>query len=294
MTKKLCLFYGNCQVITYLFEKINQISEFTNIYECVAYVNHDRDNISELKTISMEHLKNCDVFIYQPLTENHGVYSTNYVRQFLKPECNQISFPYIYNSAIYTCYWEPASTRWSIGTLVNCGWRHIMELIFQGHTIETVLHLYDNNGLDFYFSQRMNTCIEYLRRRESECNIKVSDFILNNYKDKRLFITQNHLTSHFFNWIANRVFEKLQINFRFSENYQHDSTIEAACIHDKYSQNFHNFSFPLDILSDDPTKSKIVNFFQFFTSVKEQYNYNDLQPYIIDKDPEKFNNPLGF
>jgi hypothetical protein len=332
MSKKLCLLYGNCQVIYRLKEIIENVEEFIKIYEIVSYINHDNENISELKTISIEHLQNCDVFIYQPLGEHHGVYSTNYVKKFLKNDCVQISYPYIYNCAIYTVYFEPAITRWSIGTIVNCGWRHIIQLMFDNRSLEKILEHYDNNELDFYFNERIDICIEGLRTKEAECTIKVTDFILENFKEKRLFLTQNHLTRYFYKWLANKVFNILNINFQFNESYYIskikdgsqnlisaddkilqtgneeksdfqkiekkfiviDSEIEAECVHDKYNQNHFNFTFPIPCYSDEATKSKIKKFYHFFNEIKHKYTHSDLIPYRITADPEKMNTPLGF
>ena len=95
--KKLCLFYGNCQVIYHLHDILKSIDIFNENYDTITYVNHDRDNIKTLN-INIEDVKNCDVIIFQPLGENHGVYSTNNILKFIKESCIKISFPYIYSS----------------------------------------------------------------------------------------------------------------------------------------------------------------------------------------------------
>ena len=41
-------------------------------------------------------------------------------------KCIKISIPYIYNSAIYSVYYENATPKWRIGTLYNCGWKNII------------------------------------------------------------------------------------------------------------------------------------------------------------------------
>ena len=127
--KKTCLFYGNCQVIYFLHDLLKSINKFNEEYDTVCYVNHDRDNIKTLENIDINDLKRCDVIIFQPLGDNHGVYSTNNILQYIKDDCIKISFPYIYSSFIYTTYYETASTRWTLGTLINCGWKNIITLI---------------------------------------------------------------------------------------------------------------------------------------------------------------------
>lgn len=54
-------------------------------------------------------LKECDIFIYQPINKEHKLYTTdteieNNVLSYLKPSCIKISFPYIYMPAIFTIH----------------------------------------------------------------------------------------------------------------------------------------------------------------------------------------------
>ena len=123
MTKKLCVFYGNCQVQFDVYDNIQLCASFKNEYDIVRYSNVSRDNITRLD-FNLDHLKNCDLLIYQPLGDSHGVYSTNYIKKLLKKDCKLISFPYIYNSALYTVYWENASEEigrgWTLNTIINC------------------------------------------------------------------------------------------------------------------------------------------------------------------------------
>lgn len=60
----------------------------------------------------------------------------------------------------------------------------IVNLKKQNHSIENILEMYDNNKLDFNFNIRKNNSINILKTKEKTCMIKISDFILENYKDK--------------------------------------------------------------------------------------------------------------
>ena len=284
--KKTCIFYGNCQVIYNVHDVLNSLPEFVNQYELITYVNHDRDQIKELSNINTDILKKCDLFIYQPLGENHGVFSSENIKKYLKEDCIKISFPYIYNSSFYTTYWESASPRWTIGTLVNCGWKNIMKLIIEDYKIEDILNLYDSGEIDFYFEERMNICMTSLKEKENNCDIKVTKFILDNYKDKRLFITQNHLTNYFSKWITNNILEMININ-TINNVYLTDNKIEVNCVIDYYSKKYYNFSYS-DQVNNDATKFKIKEFYKHFLLKKHTYNINDLLLYNITNDPEKF------
>ena len=50
--------------------------------------------ITLFKTLNLniEDIKNCDVIIFQPLDENHGVYSTNNILKLIKESCIKNKF----------------------------------------------------------------------------------------------------------------------------------------------------------------------------------------------------------
>ena len=116
------------------------------------------------------------------------------------------------------------------------------------------------NGLiDFYFEERMNVCMELLKEKDEICDIKVSDFILEHYKDKRLFVTQNHLTPYFNIWITNQILERLNIPLIPNE-YSDTNILESNCVYDNYNVNFYNFSHDTSqIFNNKETKDKISN-----------------------------------
>ena len=283
---KNCVLYGKCQIVIHLYDKVK---DFLEPHQVFPYVNNDRLNglnIIELKDIDVEVLKNCSVFIYHPLNSKHGVYSSDHIMSFLPEDCIKISIPYVYNSSIYTVYWEPASPRWRIGTLYNCGWKNIMTMIKDGSDLNEILNAYEENALDFYFEERMKICIDSLKQKEENCTIKVSDFIIDNVRNKRLFFTQNHLSDFFTTYIANKVFKHLNITKTFEYPEYIESTIEQDCLLDRYSKS--NFKYQL-AYDDKATMNKIKDFYNFFINIKDKTAYEDIKPYTIKTEqPEKF------
>jgi hypothetical protein len=281
----LCILYGNCQLIIYVYEKIKVcLPEYT----IIPYVNHDKLNTIKLTNIDINHLKTCSLFIYQPLNDNHGVYSSNYLLKQLPIDCIKISIPYIYNSSIYTVYYESSTPKWRIGTLYNCGWKNIMIMIKNNIKLSEILLMYDKFELDFYFEERFNICINSLIEKEKHCTIKPSIFILNNYKDKRLFITQNHLTDFFTTWICNQILNALHTKYVIKEDITKNNIIEQNCVNDIYNKKMLNFSHNLD---NNLIKQQIENFYEFFYKIKNDVDINDIKSYIIrNNEPEKFIN----
>ena len=159
-------------------------------------------------------------------------------------------------------------------------------MIKNGSSSDDILNMYDEGSLDFYFEERMDTCIESLMEKEEECSIKVSDFILNNFRHKRLFLTQNHLSDYFIAYIANKILKYLNISKSLDCNEGVESSVEQGCVLDRYNKSLFNYSFTY---SDRETKAKIVDFCNFFTSIKDNVSKRDIKPYKIKKEqPEKF------
>jgi hypothetical protein len=161
-----------------------------------------------------------------------------------------------------------------------------MSLILEKRKIDEILNLYDNGLINFYFKERMNVCMELLKEKDKICDIKVSDFILKNYKNKRLFVTQNHLTPYFNTWITNKILEILNIPLIPNE-YSDTNIVESNCVYDSYNVKFYNFSHDTEqLFNNNLTKNKIINFYNYFKETN--YNINDLIINKIIDDPEKF------
>ena len=130
--------------------------------------------------------------------------------------------------------------------------------------------------------------MNYLSKKEEFCTIKVIKFILENYKTKRLFITQNHLTEYFNNYIANNVLELLNLKYRIPDVENSDTKVEANCVYDKYNIEYHNFKH-LFLIDDNYTKNKIIEFYYFFINNKNRFeNIIEINQLEIVNDPEKF------
>ena len=291
--KKNCLLYGNCQIITHVYNLLKNNTDFTDSYNIYNYVNHYQTEIIKLN-IPINIIQNVDIFIYQPLNDNHGCYSTNYLCQLLKNTCIKISIPYIYNSALYTVFYENATLRWRKNVLVNCGFKNILILMKNNTSLEQILNMYDNDKLDFYFKDRFKICIDSLKIKESICTIQVSDFIIKHHLTKRLFITQNHLTNFFYIWIVKSIFEFLENNYNLKYTYKFnetdDNNIESNCVFDKYNLKEYNFNYSI-LNSDDKTKEKIKLFYKNFINEIDNINIEELDFYEIkNNEPEKFIN----
>ena len=133
-----------------------------------------------------------DILIYQPLGEQHGKLSENFIRKAARPKTDLIAFPYIFNSGMYSLGHAPMQEKHEYGYVFG---EEIILSLLRKHSINTVLEEYKNARIDFNLMQRFKECNDEMGRRESSAEIKITEYILDNYKNSKLFLTHNHPTT---------------------------------------------------------------------------------------------------
>ena len=202
-----CIIYGNCQA-QYFLKILNLSQNFKKIYKKIEHV-INYELIENAEKFLPSSISNADLFIYQPLNNNHDKLSTNYIlNNVLKPNCQKISFPYIYNSAI-----------WIFDKKGD--YKKIFEDLFKNeYSLESILTKFKNLEIDFNFKNRFQNTMNILKKRELETDIKTHDYILNNFRKKKLFISEPHPTIHVYYHCIIQIFKIL--------NLKNDLTFELA------------------------------------------------------------------
>lgn len=153
----------------------------------------------------------CDVFIYQPLSPQWGVYSTELSAPMpslssrsliaaLPVNARALSFPYIFNDALWPVFREGDK------------WKNIEALIpyvRTGLTHEQFLSLYRENLIDFRYEERMARSLRILYERSTRCDIQVYSYVIHSLHQARLFRTQNHPDKRVMLYLASRFAEAL-------------------------------------------------------------------------------------
>tara|TARA_B110000208_G_C11775468_1_gene431866 strand:- start:1137 stop:1937 length:801 start_codon:yes stop_codon:yes gene_type:complete len=262
---KIC-FYSNCQfkgIHTYLSTKLDY--DYDHVENYIL--------IKNKRTIPVDILKSADIFIYQPIDSRHGIYSTdinieNNMMSYLSPKCKKISFPYIYNSALWILI-PPSLSDSMIGNYGEAGKyinsEPIETLKIKGHSLDEVLEMYSNGKINFDFENRFNKCIKILKDKEELCDIKVSDYIINNVRSKKLFYTQNHPSSHVFIHCVNQILKILLINDLYDVNQiKKGDIIGSGCwCSTSYDINYWKFTYK-EIPNDDKYIGHIKNIYNKF------------------------------
>ena len=266
------VFYTNCQ-----YKGLQYFLEMFNKYTFDIIENYDI--IKNKKPIPIDILNQADIFIYQPIDKKHGIYSTlneveNNICSYLPESCKKISFPYIYNSAFWILI-PPAEIDSFIGNYVN--YKYInsepIEILKQkGKSLDEVIHMYNKNLIDFNYKNRFNNNIKILQEKEKNCDIKVSNFIVTNKRNK-LFLTQNHPTSCIYVHCINQLLVLLNIEYEFDTFAYSENICNYPCewFHTSYDIQYWDFEYNVTNINNDWYIPHIKNIYNNYNCIKNSY-----------------------
>jgi uncharacterized protein (UPF0332 family) len=260
--------YANCQGmgVSYFLKKSNYI---LNNY----HINHIRidDLVFKKNNMNYHLISKADIFIYQHLDDKHGNISTNNILKILKPECKTISFPYIYNNSFYPVKGPLVikdSHRKKLCSVIFDNSEIITDLIDKKYDLNKILKLYLENKINFNYQKRWDYTNNILQEKEKNCDVKIVDFIKQNFSKQRLFLLENHPTSIIFINVVNQIFEIINVPKLKLSNYNiNDANLPGGMIpFDKSSNKFFNYKFEFDIESNNYQyyKQIITNIYDFY------------------------------
>ena len=193
----LVVFFTNCQGNFIYKNWLKNISFFENT-ECVFIHNYN----CSLNNNDINYFKQCDILIYQPV-DKYTLNENDIIISLLKPNCIKICFPSIYVD-MWPIYEE--NNMYVGGTVIN--------EYKKKYNLDKILELYDNQEFCFNLQNRFDTSLQYLQNKEDNyCNIKISNFIVTNYRKYKMFDTQNHPNGIIGSYIANEICKHLNITF---------------------------------------------------------------------------------
>ena len=195
---KLMCSYSNCQGrgLVYFLRK----SVMADYYEFVHYDNF-RIILGEQSPADLnKDAARCQVFIYQPTPAlKYGSLSTEEMCTNVVPlDAFKVSFAYGFNHGFYPLV-HHGSWRTS---------RQVLNLVKA--CPQELLEAYDQDRLEFDCFNRMIECLNEQRERETAMDVKMADWVLENFKRQQLFICENHPASAYFAELAGRVLKHLE------------------------------------------------------------------------------------
>lgn len=166
-------------------------------------------------------LKKCDIFIYQPVNESYGIYSSNNLIKYLNNNCIKIGIPFVYIDSFFPLIKKNLAHSIDGGnisddnTILN---KDVILNLKKTYTNKEIIELYYKNKIDFNYEIRFIENINRMREKEKECNVKITDFILENYKKQKLMYLHHHPNKKVLDHIAIQVFNLLNIKNNIIEN----------------------------------------------------------------------------
>lgn len=210
--KKMVVMYGNCHVGA-IKEYIERNVEFEKQYGIYPF-----PEIQQLiKTFSFEKIiSKCDVLVYQPIREQNtygSAFASNTILKYCKEDCYTISVPNLYGLA--KCFFPsliPVGRLTGIRNLFHYD-VNVINWMKEEKTKKEMKKMIERGGVykPEYIQDEWNRFLDKMFSRETEWDVKISDYILKNYKTKKLFSDSWHISSILAKEISVRLLNLLDI-----------------------------------------------------------------------------------
>lgn len=222
MYKKIVLLHGNCH-ISIVAELLCSSASFCHSYSlypnapiCEHVMYEGWENV----------LSNCDVWIHQDIrTDNpYGYYlSDEYMKKYVRDDIIEIVIPNLFGLGKFyfpQTDWNESNKRNGVianGQDRNGMFPHIDMIIDncvkQGMGTEAIIEFCKGGGVkEQEIKDNFKVFIKKILEREKGWDIKISDFILKNYKKMKLFYDAGHPTNDIMVHISKNVLFKLDID----------------------------------------------------------------------------------
>lgn len=213
--RKSVVVYGNCHT-TIISKMLESCHEFNERYYIIP--TKRIQDIKDSKELYEDCYSQCDVFIHQSIRLNNRYgeeYASERIIARLKDGCRVISIPNVYHLpfCFFPQYSDSQELRWN-GVTYFFRDKIVDSHIDKPFKLSALVksdyenpNLFDREDIIASFEAFINK----VRKREQDWDIKVSDFILENYSNHQLFYDPNHPTNYFLRYIASELL-KLLIN----------------------------------------------------------------------------------
>lgn len=219
-----CLCIGICQIMA-VSEILKSCKNFTEIYDDIICYTIFSITVEEMQNIIDNILPTCHLVLSQPVSENYRdnpIFSTSY----LKSKLSTTTKHYVLANCYFTGYDPiPFQTTDLDGNIMHLkGISYFPSISLESLLEKNILQACkDWCNIDIYSKLELvnnyQRSIDELIRRENKIfdtnfivDIKISDYIVENYRSQYLFHTYNHPTNILLFELTRRILNKLAIN----------------------------------------------------------------------------------
>lgn len=214
--KKMAIAYGNCHA-DYIKRYLQYSKAFSNEYGFYPF-----PMIQDL-TWDFEYeeiISHADLFLHQAIrTDNcYGErHASVYMLEYVTDNCKVIAIPNLYG--LPKCFFPQLDltlqrqlrNRTLQGFFVD---HNVKDWLKEGKSVKEISEMIAEGGIysEAVILDMWKEFVKKLLMREQEWDIKISDYILGNYKKEKLFYDINHISSILGKEIAIRVLKVLELN----------------------------------------------------------------------------------
>lgn len=206
------VFYGNCQAMV-LKDILCRVLGKEHEYHYIC----NFELIRSGRNLPIDKFANADVLIYQPI-ENRGIYDTNnIVQNYIPKSCKTISFHYNFFMGYFPDYFvnpkneKTKSEQFPYG-IFPYGMKKISAMAEAGEEVADIIE--KSQSLTLFTKEEVMFQLEksIATMRTRHVDVDLTDFIMENYAQVRLFHTVNHMSNVLLEQLANGVLSKLDVN----------------------------------------------------------------------------------
>lgn len=215
--KKIVVIYGNCHT-TVIAEVMSGCKEFQKEY--AIYPIKPIHLINSADYFEHPVFKCCDVFIHQSIQKQNRYgeeFASENLISLLRKDCLVISIPNVYHLPM--CFFPQyyPENEFVVAKKGTIFFRdHIIDRLFcEGKSVKQIEaeYLHGQHFLSKELAELFDTFLKKIQDRERDWDVKITDFIKNNYQKEQLFFDPNHPTSVFLKYVASEVLSLLNINY---------------------------------------------------------------------------------
>jgi len=219
--KQMILLHGNCHMDA-LGEALTCSSKFNDKY--FIYKNKTICNYRYMETIDPDILGRCDLFIHEDIRPDNPFgykLSDDYLVPKLK-NCKNITVPHLFGLGKGFFPQDgggnlPENKPLRNGRENNGMFPHRDNIIEQGladgmSPDDIIAHSKEDVFTKEEIVENFNTYIDKIKSRESSWDIKVSSFIIDHYREEKLFYDLGHPTEIVIIYIAKKLLELLELD----------------------------------------------------------------------------------
>lgn len=205
--KKVTICYGNCHA-SFIKIRLEECKAFSDQY---AFYPLPPVQMLDINILNDNLLKNIDLFLYQDIRDEnkYGVeYGVSNIISRISSKCKMVCFPNLYG--LPECLFPQLSPSYFQGIdrrLFPYKDKNIEQWMKEGKTKNEIVSFIQDGGV--YRKEKIlmmwDKFCEKISKREENWDVKIADFVFENYQKRRIFYDKWHPTEELLTEIARRI-----------------------------------------------------------------------------------------